>query len=123
MMLDEALAIVDPETCHGALAPYAGDRDTLHEKAVEACRMVADACRAAVRDLTYAAKASDAYESSCAICAGGLSGGGSCVWSDGVDMPTDCCKECGKCRCAWCVSASEWTWDATIRAGKEASGT
>ena len=58
MTLEQALQIVDPATCYEALAPYAGDCDMLHAKASEACRMVADAYRAAkaerdaaVRDL------------------------------------------------------------------------
>lgn len=75
---------------------------------------------AAVQDLTYAAKASAAYESSCALCAGGLGGGGGCDWPVDVDMPVDGCEKCGKCRCAWCAERSEWTWDMTRRARQEA---
>lgn len=114
MKLEEALKIIDPDTCHDALALYAGDCDMLHAKAVEASRIVADVCRAAVRDLVYVARESQDWNCSCALCIGGL-GSGKCDWPDGVDMPTDGCEKCGKCGCARCIDRSEWDWNISWR--------
>lgn len=50
MTLEEALKIIDPDTCHDALAVYAGDCDMLHAKAVEASRMVVDAYKTVEKD-------------------------------------------------------------------------
>lgn len=110
MTLEEALKIIDPDTCHDALAVYAGDCDMLHAKAVEASRIVVDVCTAAVRDLNYVAKNSQSYDCSCALCTGGM-GTGICDWPDDVDMPIDACEKCGKCRCSKCSDRSEWDWN------------
>lgn len=55
MTLEQALKIVDPDTCHEALAMYAGDCDMLRAKAVEASRMVVDAYKRARFDIEYLA--------------------------------------------------------------------
>ena len=51
MTMEQALKIVDPDTCHEALAPYAGDCDMLHAKASDAYRAAKAERDAAVRDL------------------------------------------------------------------------
>ena len=114
MTLEEALKIIDPDTCHDALAVYAGDCDMLHAKAVEASRMVVEAYKQVMSDLVYVAKESQNWDCSCALCTGGL-GGGDCDWPDGVDMPMDACEKCGKCGCAKCSDRSEWNYNKAWR--------
>lgn len=56
MTLEEALKIIDPDTCYDALAVYAGDCDMLHAKAVEASRIVVDAYKKSQADMMMIAE-------------------------------------------------------------------
>ena len=97
MKLEEALKIVDPDTCRDALAVYAGDYDMLHEKAVEAGHMVVDSCKKAHDDIMMVA---EEYVCMCKICSGGR-GAGICVYPKG-DVG---CDDCKLCHCFGCTKA------------------
>ena len=105
MTLEEALKIIDPGTCHEALAVYAGDCDMLHAKAVEASHMVVEAYKAARSDIEHL---TTWYHTRCDVCVGGLSG--SCNHQPEIgDLPT--CEDCGACICAGCtLEDSHFKW-------------
>lgn len=119
MTLDEALKIVDPNTCDEALRPYANDCDLKQAKVYTARRVVIDnyrrmfdALNDAIWDMTYEVYWSEEYGPFCEICSGGR-GDGPCDKPGGNSGGA--CKKCGKCRCAKCSHNAKWQWRGFAR--------